>query len=519
MRKLYALRWILVPVWIASWLISAPYAVLDDALIHLRYASYLHDFHRITYDGVHFTYGTSSLGYVALLAFLRGFSVSPALPKIVSTIAYLAVIFVLFSLERRFERRSAPYALWAGLMIASLTPMSIRWLTDGMETSLVALGAVVLALATEKAAKSRSIGISSFIGLAALGCLLVLLRVELILLVSLATITIWFARWEQRKRLNVRLLAEGAPIFLGAILGATCVHLVFGQLLPDTALAKERGFSLSPLLEFIHVSVSAFGFGVGLVLLTLISGILVMREVIRTSVRGSTLLALTCANACLPIELALSVMRGQSVQGFRYFVWPVYFTTLFNVLQWAYLRRTGSPPDNTRSPARLLLYVYFAIMLCLILPDSHYAAKAMRGRSQSFEAMWRAGLDRYHNGTLIAADIGWIGYFTGANICDLNGLVGGRDFAMLSHQERVRRCAESHPQILFLNDLQLRDISPYLPLQDWTVVQDFPLPNVNSIDRHYLMVPRSEHALSLVPPQQEPLTSNLSMFPTGHRRP
>jgi hypothetical protein len=493
--KLYALRWIVAFVWIAGWVKSAPYAMTDDSLIHLRYAGYLHDLHRITYDGVHFSYGTSSVAYVSLLAFLRGFSLSPLLPKIVSTVSYLLVILVLFLVERRFERRTAPHAIWAGLLLASLTPMAIRWLTDGMETSLVVLGTIVLALATDKLAHCRSVGISAYMALILLGFLIVLLRIELLILVVLATCTVCFVRRAERGW-STRLLAESLPMLLGAMLGSACIRLVFGHLLPDTALAKEGVFSFGPILGFVHSAASAFGFGIGLVLLTIFSGVLLVRELTRGRAPAWELLAWASANACLPIELALTVMRGQSIQGIRYFVWPVYFATLLNALQWARLRGMITNPKEKRSLPRPFVYGYVVVMLCLILPECRYALKAMKGRSDSFDAMRSAGLNRYRNGELIAGDIGWIGYFTGAPICDLNGLVGGRELARLSHQERVRRCAERNPEYLFLNDSQLQEISPYLQTKDWTTVHEFSFPNVSRFDPHYFMVRRSDQVSS-----------------------
>ena len=45
--------------------------MLDDALIHLRYAAVLHDRHLISFDGVNPNYGASSLLYVGILALLR----------------------------------------------------------------------------------------------------------------------------------------------------------------------------------------------------------------------------------------------------------------------------------------------------------------------------------------------------------------------------------------------------------------------------------------------------------------
>jgi hypothetical protein len=68
MRKLLQAKWEVLGLWLGSWIYFTRYAMLDDALIHLRYAAFLRQLHFITYDGVHASYGTSSLLYVSLLA-------------------------------------------------------------------------------------------------------------------------------------------------------------------------------------------------------------------------------------------------------------------------------------------------------------------------------------------------------------------------------------------------------------------------------------------------------------------
>jgi hypothetical protein len=82
-------------LWLAFLLYKTRYAMLDDSLIHLRYAAFLHNVHHITFDGVHSSFGTSSLLYVNLLALFRGITTSVFLPKIVSTTAYLVTILIL----------------------------------------------------------------------------------------------------------------------------------------------------------------------------------------------------------------------------------------------------------------------------------------------------------------------------------------------------------------------------------------------------------------------------------------
>ena len=71
----------LLAVWLAIWLAISWPGVQDDALIHLRYASFLNTRHFITFDGVHPSFGASSLLYVGLLALLRSLTKSPLLSR------------------------------------------------------------------------------------------------------------------------------------------------------------------------------------------------------------------------------------------------------------------------------------------------------------------------------------------------------------------------------------------------------------------------------------------------------
>ncbi len=101
-------------LWLLTWIVlSWPYT-LDDALIHLRYADHLLHEHRITYDGVHASFGTSSLLYVSLLAALRVLSTSPLLPRVVSSIVYVAFFVLLaFALYRDVrDGGTQPAAVW-----------------------------------------------------------------------------------------------------------------------------------------------------------------------------------------------------------------------------------------------------------------------------------------------------------------------------------------------------------------------------------------------------------------------
>ena len=113
--------------------------VQDDALIHLRYADFLHRVHFITYDGMHPSYGTSSLGYVSTLALLRSLTGSPLLSRGVSTLAHLCLFAaVTFGYLRSVRTASVRVQLLGlSLLLLLVVPSAVRWLDDGMETPIV----------------------------------------------------------------------------------------------------------------------------------------------------------------------------------------------------------------------------------------------------------------------------------------------------------------------------------------------------------------------------------------------
>ena len=91
----------------------------------------------------------------------------------------------------------------------------------------------------------------------------------------------------------------------------------------------------------------------------------------------------------------------------------------------------------------------------------------------------------------VAFDIGYIGYFSQADICDLAGLVNGRDKARLTSRQRLAACFATRPDFMFLDLGGIGDAANYLPINDWQVCSKYDFKNVNQNDPHYLTVPRS----------------------------
>ncbi len=490
MKKKSIMYCILALIWIVGWIASAPYAMLDDALIHLRYASFLHTLHHITYDGIHYSYGTSSLLYVFLLSLLRGISLSPVLPRVVSIISYILLLVLLLRLRSRFRSGTTPRFLWLGLLLTTLAPMAIRWLTDGMETSIVLIGIVALAIMTVQLQKDQTPSRILLSCALLLGAALVLTRIELLMPLFLSACAIAAIRLEKStKPASLATIFASCSMLLGGAGAFIGIRIVFGHWLPDTALAKSGSFSFSPLFGFAHVTASAFIFGIGAALLTLLSAVLVVRAILRGNHAIGRLVAWLVINSCLPVELLLACIRDQAVQGIRYIVWAFYFAILWNVLELAAILEELPTEAAPRPIHRAVWATCGVLFLCLLPFDTRYSLRAMRGRSETFLQMRSAGLEKYKNVTVIAGDVGFIGYFTGAQVCDIDGLVNGRERATLTLAQRLQFCANDNPGLLFLTAPQLEGIAPFLALKQWRSVMIVDFRNVSSNDRHYLMLP------------------------------
>jgi hypothetical protein len=171
-------------------------------------------------------------------------------------------------------------------------------------------------------------------------------------------------------------------------------------------------------------------------------------------------------------------------------VWTLLFSVLWNILELG-----AAIPDNPRieqdAPARVLTYALLALILLaqpleisLVYPILHDRAKLMAmipGRH----------LDVLQGKLGVAADVGIIGYFTKANICDLNGLIDGREFARLTPQQRLTACAAQKPDFLYLDRSELGTFSGFMPLGNWQICGEYEMTGLRYKDMHYLIVPPS----------------------------
>ncbi len=485
-----AYRWTIsvLALWLLLWVVLSWAGVQDDAFIHLRYADNLFHTHLITYDGVHPSYGASSLLYVYVLAFFRAFFTSPNLPRVVSTCAHLFLVTGLAILFlKSIPRDSLARLLGLILLLIFVGPSAVRWLDDGMETGLSLCFVGLLCWATFRQSNRSTSTLPQYLACVALGFFTVLLRTELILLCGLAfVILVWkplFNSQGQSKPNRVlSALLSGSHLLFGGILAIIFIRLRMHVFLPDTAIAKSSGVADwgGTLYVSAKIMAGALSFGVGILLLWLLTVVLLWRE------RRLSLTTLF-ANLAFPILFSLAAARGQQIQGARYFVWALFFSILWNILELS----TPQPDQRFQNQSKTLAYCFLALLLLALPFESIKLYRMLRDRATLLTQFETDHLEALQGKRGVAFDIGYVGYFSRADICDLAGLVNGRDKARLTSQERFAACATTHPDFFFLDQDGIEHASHYLPIDDWQVCSKYDFRNVNQNDPHYLVLPRS----------------------------
>jgi hypothetical protein len=486
MPKIYRIVTVVLAAWMLVWIcLSWPYGQ-DDALIHLRYADHLLHQHIVSYDGIHRSFGTSSLLYLALLTLLRAFTTSPVLPRAVSSIAHVLLFLGLsFGLERALK--SAPRVLWlfAMLLLAILVmPSAVRWLDDGMETSLCLCLVALLVFALDRFSRHKP-SVRGLLWLVLLGFLLVLARVEFLLLTGFASLMLLSAQ-SHPEGLRDKLLRSAAPL-LGGLAAAALIVVCMHSLLPDTAVAKSIGLINWHVSLLMTASIlrSSFTFGIVLLLLWLLSfAVLAARQVS---------FATLVANALFPCVVLLSALRGQIIQGIRYLEWTIFFSVLWNILQLAEVP-TALPRRMTRFAA-LAAYVLCAVLLVAAPLEAHFLRPVFDSRGGTLDRFRAEHLELLHDQHGLAPDVGTIGYFTQAGICDPFGLVNGRAFARLSYEQRVAACVASKPDFVFASQDLIGELWAPLGLDSWVSCGTYTFADIRYLDQHYLIAPPWNAAL------------------------
>jgi hypothetical protein len=490
MTKMHRIMLPLLAAWLAGWMYLSWAAIQDDALIHLRYADNLFLHHFITYDGVHPDYGASSLLYVAILAFLRGLTASPDLPRAVSSVVHgLLFAGLAWGFCFRLPRQASVARLAAFVLLTlAVMPSAVRWLDDGMETGIaVCLVSLLAWLVHRQFVRSdEAISLGVYLATAALAFLAVMLRTELVLVCAAGTLILALRhRGAANGRiLSWRALLHDSPLLLGGGLALCVILATMHVLLPDTAIAKSHGIGhwLSPLHDTAITLGGAFSFGLGMLAFWLLTLLLAVLQAGRLNA------ATALANAFFPMVLLLSSIRGQEIQGARYFAWTLFFSVEWNILELARLPESAVRRERTGRRGALWLAAFLVLLAVEAPVEIRAMHRVLTHRAQTMRSFESQRLDVLRERRGVASDIGYIGYFTDAKICDLAGLVNGRAAARLTSAERNARCARTDPEFVFGNASQIGSLIGLVNLSGWQVCGSYDFTNVRTLDTHLLAV-------------------------------
>ena len=281
-----------------------------------------------------------------------------------------------------------------------------------------------------------------------------------------------------------RMLLRSSHLLFGAAFALGTIFATMHVLLPDTAVAKSHGLSywFNPIHDTAVTLGGAFSFGAGMFGFWLLTLMLALPK------SGHKMLGTLLANAFFPVVLVLACLRGQEIQGVRYFAWTLFFPIVWNILERAHMPRAGAP-SRVKGRTSAVLLSAFLVLLAVAAPfEVRTMFRVLSRRSEVMRSFESQHLEVLRERRGVASDIGYIGYFTGAQICDLAGLVNGRGSARLSSAERNRACMRTDPDFVFGNVSQLGSLVGLGDFSGWMVCGRYEFTNVRALDTHYLTV-------------------------------
>ena len=450
-------------LWTAAWILLTWGGLLDDALIHLRVAEMSRAAGFLTFDGSTPGFVSSSPAFVVLLIAAGAVITSPWLPQAIAAVWYAGCLA--FAALRSL-RGPAPRA-HAVLLLVLVVPMGVRWMTNGMETSLAAFLALVLG--ARIATIRRPVNAATIASLAALSMAALLVRSELVAVTGCAMAVCLIAYGTRDG------IAAAAALAAGTATSILTTYWMLGAVVPDAALAKATGLD-SGLhgIAFTHLAAGTFGAG--------LAGLWLFATAAATARCRSARERAAVLFASLPVIVAFAavVIRGQALQGVRYFV-PFYLFTIGFGLAWLQTR-------DVEIISRRGLAIAAAALLAGALVEAGFVLRTQRTSADVLRRMAAQPLDRLAGVTGIAWDVGFIGYFTRAEICDVNGLVNGRERATASVSSRLAACAARNPRFAFLTAEEMPALEAAIDVRGWVSCDSYTVQMIGGRRTHRLLV-------------------------------
>ncbi len=474
--------------WVFLWIFLFRHYFLDDSLIHLRYAENLIKTHMISYNGDFQTFGASSLLYIVLLGFFNIVWPTFYSVKIVSIIFYLMLLGSLFTfaLKMRGKARISIFILIGAI----ISPMAIRWLTDGMETSLVSLFVLFISyISVNNLFRQSNKTIILFSSI-----FLIFLRVDLFFLIGvIVSGTMLFYFFSTKKVLS----GFFSSIFyvLGAAISLLIIFMIFNQILPDTAVAKTTHIpSFGSLVSIIKASLATFLFGAFLYFAAIFSSFSVFKISLMNKEKYWPLFIYEINMIFFGILfIAMTCQKGMIVHGIRHFSWLLFFFVFSNIF---ILQKIEEDSSNK---FRKFIHRTAATFVLIALPfEIFVVTKITDACSVNLLAMKNQKLEVLKNKIGVGGDIGYAGYFSQGKICDISGLVNGTENAKLHHIERIKNCMKKSPDFLFVDSEKVQAISSVSDINEWIVCYEYKWSNA-SFDFYKFLIVKPELLNSVCP--------------------
>lgn len=484
-------------VWLGYWLYLGRYSQLDDAFIHLRYARNLRTYGFLTFDAVHPSTGCSSLLYVGLLSLIPGLMSTIHATKALSVAGYLSLLAAVLWMRRNTPE--AAMALWSLFVTVLASPMAFRWLTDGMETSLVLLFSALLATGAYSTSLTPTLSAHRYLILLALGYGVVTLRIDSSVLLLTGSMGAWVLSVERRVAADgfrprlwdmLKVFVRESHVATGGLLGVATIYFMTGHVLPDSAVAKASGRpDISQLWGVARAFFASFSLGVGLLAIWALSlAVLIGVPSVRKYHRGSLVLA----NSPLLVYAVGTAVRGQAVHGVRYFLGPLIFTIVWD-LQMLSSGITLSDMIHhylnlVKTRGKVVLAPTLTVLALAWLLEGSVVGRIFGDEAATLLAMRSQHLETLADKPGVAFDVGLISLFSGGRICDLSGLVNGRQMAQDTTEHRAIYCARRAPAFAYLTPSQAGFFKGFMNLDSWYVCHEYWESNVGTREPHYLLV-------------------------------
>ena len=392
-------------------------SIMDDTFIHLQYARNLRAAGEIAFNHGEPSLGATSPLWMLLLA-ATGAGIT--LARLLSVAAGAGAVLAFGALAAR----TLPQPAWA--LAATVSWAGSLWLVrhapNGMETALaVCLLLVALALRAHpaRADRTRTIGF----GAALAGAILV--RPEVALLAALVAVDD-LRTADGRRRLAFWIPACALPCIAWGIFA----HHSTGQILPDTLRAKSGGWNIDPGTWFrvLRREGGALAWGHAVELAGMAAAVFAgSRSSDRTVGWGARLQgALSrAANSPLAPYAAFSVLLVVLYAAIDLQVQPRYLllvtpcVTLIGFRAWRSVTGSGARAAAGLCIASLAVGIFWGVLR--VLPPTRDFAAGVRLvlEPMAAEVAKRGGA----RVTLATPDIGVLGYYSGARVLDLGGLV------------------------------------------------------------------------------------------------